>query len=352
MVCYDPRMKKIVIHKPGGYRQLVIEEHAELHPGPDEVLIDVTAIGINFADCVTRMGLYASAKHYVGYPITPGFEVSGIIRACGAEATSFSPGTPVIAITRFGGYATQLAVKQEQVFPLPGLLTLAAGAGLPAVSMTAWFALLQLAHAQTGNTILVHSAAGGVGSMLVQLGKLAGCRVVGIVGAPHKTATVTALGADAVIDKSTQDLWAEAERLAPQGYDIILDANGAATLKQSYRHLAAVGKLVVYGFHGMLRTHHGVPGKLRLAWDYLRTPRFSPFDLTTKNRSILGFNLSFLFDRTITLQQGMKQILQWLEAGELQPPAVTTYPLEAVADAHRALESGQTTGKLVLLCKS
>ena len=350
MVCYDPHMKKIVIHKPGGYEQLRIEEHADLQPGPDEVLIDVTAIGINFADCVTRMGLYASAKHYVGYPITPGFEVSGTIRSSGTEVTEFTPGTPVMAITRFGGYATQVIVKRGQVFSLPGQLTLEAAAGLPAVSMTAWFALLQLAHAQAGNTILVHSAAGGVGSMLVQLGKIAGCRVIGVVGAPHKTATVTALGADAVIDKSTQDLWTEAERLAPEGYDIILDANGAATLKQSYRHLAAVGKLVVYGFHGMLRTQHGVPGKLRLAWDYLRTPRFSPFDLTTKNRSVLGFNLSFLFDKTTILQQGMHQIMQWLEAGKLQPPAVTTYPLEAVADAHRALESGQTTGKLVLLC--
>jgi NADPH:quinone reductase-like Zn-dependent oxidoreductase len=350
MVCYAPGMKKIVIHKPGGYEQLVIAEYPDLQPGPDEVLIDVTAIGINFADCVTRMGLYASAKHYVGYPITPGFEVSGTIRSCGTEVMTFAPGTRVMAITRFGGYATQLAVKHDQVFPLPGPLTMEVAAGLPAVAMTAWFALLQLAHAQAGNTILIHSAAGGVGSMLVQLGKITGCRVVGVVGAPHKTTAVTALGADAVIDKSTQDLWAEAERLAPGGYDIILDANGATTLKQSYRHLATVGKLVVYGFHSMLRTRRGVPGKLRLAWDYLRTPRFSPFDMTTKNRSILGFNLSFLFDKTAILQQGMEQIVQWLEAGSLQAPTATTYPFEAIADAHRALESGQTTGKLVLLC--
>jgi NADPH:quinone reductase-like Zn-dependent oxidoreductase len=343
-------MKKVVIHKPGGYEQLRLEEHADLQPGPDEVLIDVTAIGVNFADCVTRMGLYASAKHYVGYPITPGFEVTGTIRSCGTEVTAFAPGAPVVAVTRFGGYATQVVVNHEQVFPLPAQLSHEVAAGLPAVSLTAWFALFQLAHPQAGNTILVHSAAGGVGSMLVQLGKLAGCTVIGVVGAPHKTATVTALGADAVIDKSVQDLWKEAERLAPDGYDIIFDANGAATLKHSYQHLAAIGKLVVYGFHSMLRTQGGVPGKLRLAWDYLRTPRFSPFDLTTQNRSVLGFNLSFLFDKTDILRQGMQQILQWLDEGKIQAPAVTTFPLEAVADAHRALESGQTTGKLVLLC--
>jgi NADPH:quinone reductase-like Zn-dependent oxidoreductase len=343
-------MKKVVIHKPGGYEQLKIEEHADLNPGPDEVLIDVSAIGVNFADCITRMGLYASAKEYVGYPITPGFEVSGTIRSVGAGVMAFSPGSAVLAVTRFDGYATQLVVKQSQVFPLPAQLSHEVAASLPAVSLTAWFALFQLAHAQSTDTILVHSAAGGVGSMLVQLGKIAGCKVIGVVGAAHKTATVMSLGADAVIDKSTQDLWTEAERLAPDGYDIILDANGAATLKQSYQHLATVGKLVVYGFHSMLQTRKGVPGKLRLVFDYLRTPRFSPFDLTTQNHSVMGFNLSFLFDKNAIMQQGMQQILQWLETGRLQVPAVTSYPLEAVADAHRALESGQTTGKLVLLC--
>ena len=345
-------MKKVVIHKPGGYQQLKIEEHADLQPGADEVLVEVAAIGVNFADCVTRMGLYASAKKYAGYPITPGFEISGTIRSAGPGVTAFKPGEKVLAVTRFGGYATQLLVKQSQVFPLPEQLSFESAASLPAVSLTAWFALFQLAHAQQDNTVLVHSAAGGVGSMLVQLGKLAGCRVIGVVGAAHKRAAVMALGADAVIDKSSQDLWAEAERQAPDGYDIILDANGAATLKQSYQHLAAVGKLVVYGFHSMLQTRKGVPGKLRMALDYLRTPRFSPFDLTTQNRSVLGFNLSFLFDKDTILQQGMQQILHWLESGELQVPAVTSYPLEAVAEAHRALESGQTIGKLVLRCNS
>jgi len=196
----------------------------------------------------------------------------------------------------------------------------------------------------------VHSAAGGVGGMLVQLGKIAGCRVVGVVGAPHKVDVVKSLGADAVIDRSAQNLWGEAESHAPDGFHAVLDANGVATLCNSYRHLAPTGKLVVYGFHGMLQTHRdGIPRRLRLARDWLRTPRFSPFDLTTHNRSVLGFNLSYLFDHDAILRRGMQQILEWLAAGALQPPAVTPYPLAAVAEAHRALESGQTIGKLVLI---
>jgi len=343
-------MKKVVIHRPGGYEQLVIEQHPDLTPGPNDVIVSVAAIGVNFADCVTRMGLYASARQYIGYPITPGFEASGTVRECGSEVNDLEPGTPVIVLTRFNGYATQVCVNREQVFHLPPGLSFEAAAAVPAVSLTAWFALFRLAHVQVGDTLLVHSAAGGVGSMLVQLGKLSGCRVIGVVGAAHKTAAVTRLGADAVIDKSSQDLWMEAERHAPGGYEVILDANGVATLKQSYRHLAPVGRLVVYGFHSMLVTHNGLPGRFRLAWDYLRTPRFSPFDLTTRNRSVLGFNLSFLFDRHELMASGMRQILQWLNEEKITPPAITRYAFDAVAEAHRELESGQTTGKLVLVC--
>ena len=342
-------MKKIVIHKPGGYDRLVVEQHPDLTAADDEVLVDVRAVGVNYADCVTRMGLYASARHYVGYPVTPGFEVAGTVRATGASITGLPPGTPVIAVTRFNGYASQLAAPRHQVFALPATLGFAEAAALPTVALTAWYALFKIAHPHAGDTLLVHSAGGGVGSMLVQMGKLAGCRVIGAVGAAHKVDAVTALGADAVIDKSTQNLWREAERLAPDGYHVVLDANGVTTLGASYSHLAPTGKLVVYGFHSMLQTRRGIPKRLRLAWDWLRTPRFSPFDLTTHNRSVLGFNLSYLFDHGTTLQRGMQQILEWQAAGKLRLPAVTQYPFDAVAAAHRALESGQTTGKLVLV---
>lgn len=341
-------MKKVVIHRPGGYHRLQIETHPDLTPAANEVLVRVSACGVNFADCVTRMGLYASARHYIGYPITPGFEIAGTVLASGSGISDLPPGTPVFAVTRFNGYASQVCVPRHQVFRLPETLTAVQAAALPAVGLTAWFALYELAHARPGDELLVHSAAGGVGSMLVQIGKLCGCHVIGVVGASHKTATVLALGADAVIDKSIQSLWPEAERLVPQGYDIILDANGVATLRESYRHLAATGRLVVYGFHSMLLTTGGRPHRLRLALDWLRTPRFSPFDLTTRNHSVQGFNLSFLFERTGLLQQGIRQLLDWIAAGQLQLPAITTLPFESVAEAHRALESRQTTGKLVL----
>ncbi|MGD8851330.1 MAG: medium chain dehydrogenase/reductase family protein [Gammaproteobacteria bacterium] len=342
-------MRKVVIHRPGGYERLCVEQLPELSVSPGEILVDVEAIGVNYADCVTRMGLYASARHYIGFPITPGFEVAGRVAAVGHGVTDLQPGAEVIAVTRFNGYASQVAVKRNQVFPRPKSLSAQQAAGFPAVFLTAWFALFELAHPRPADRLLVHSAAGGVGGALVQLGKIAGCAVAGVVGAPHKVAAVRAMGADAVIDKSSQRLWEAAERFAPGGYDVILDANGVSTLAQSYRHLAPVGKLVVYGFHSMLRTTGGRPSRLGLLWNYWRTPRFSPFSLTTRNHSVLGFNLSFLFDRSDLLDAAMAQLLQWLRDGRIRPAAVKAYPLERVAEAHRDLESGQTVGKLVLI---
>jgi synaptic vesicle membrane protein VAT-1 len=342
-------MRKIVIPRAGGYEQLHLEEHPDPRPGPGEVLVDVAAIGVNYADCVVRMGLYESARKYVGWPITPGFEVAGTVRETGAGVGDLAPGTQVLGVTRFSGYATRLALPRGQLFPLPPGLDLPGAAGFPAVHLTAYFALHELCHVRPGQSLLVHSASGGVGCALVQLGRLAGCRVIGVVGAPHKVAVARALGADEVIDKSREDLWARARALQPAGYDVVLDANGVETLRGSYAHLGSPGKLVIYGFHSMLPRQGGRPRWLKLALDFLRTPRFSPLRLTGDNRSVLCFNLSYLFEQQAILQEAMARLLGWVAEGRLRPPPVTTYPLARVADAHRDLESGRTVGKLVLI---
>ncbi|XYH93378.1 zinc-binding dehydrogenase [Sorangium sp. So ce1128] len=199
-----------------------------------------------------------------------------------------------------------------------------------------------------GMVVLVHSAAGGVGSALVQLGKIAGCRVIGVVGAAHKVETARRLGADAVIDESSEPLWAAAERHAPEGYDVVLDANGVETLRQSYRHVAPAGKLIVYGFHTMLPRQGGRPSYPKLALDFLRMPRFNPLDLCNDNKSVLAFNLSYLFHKTEILRGAMDRLLGWLDEGRLAAPPVTTFPLERAEEAHRAIEAGKTVGKLVL----
>lgn len=340
---------KIVIDRAGSYDKLRLATEKTRQPGKGEVLIDVRASGVNYADVIVRMGLYASAKELVGWPITPGFEVAGEVVAVGEGVTDLAIGARVVAVTLFNGYASTLVAPRHQVFALPDALSFVEGASIPAVFLTAHFALHSLAHPLPTDHLLVHSAAGGVGGSLVQLGKLAGCTVTGVVGRSEKVETARAHGCDHVIDKSTQNLWREAERVAPKGFDVILDANGVATLKDSYNHLARPGKLVVYGFSTMMPKTGGRPNYLKLAADYLRTPRFNPLDMTNESRSVMAFNLSYLFDRADILERAMTDVMGWLANGDITPPPATTYPLEKVADAHRDIESGKTVGKLVLL---
>jgi NADPH:quinone reductase-like Zn-dependent oxidoreductase len=342
-------VRRIVVRRPGGHDRLAIEEAPDREPGRGEVALAVEAIGINYADCLTRMGLYAPAREYGGFPVTPGFEVAGTVTAIGPEVEGTAAGARVMAVTRFGGYATRLVIPSERVFPLPESFSMAEGATFPVAFLTAYFALLELAHPRAGDRMLVHSAAGGVGGALVQVGAVAGCEIVGVVGAPHKVEAVKRLGAHHVIDASSEDPWATAERLRPRGYDIVLDAGGPRTLRRSYEHLAPMGRLVVYGFHGMLPKGRSRPDWLKLAIDALRMPRFNPLRLTAENRSVLGFNLAHLFGETAMLAKAMAELDRWVREERIHPLPVTRFAFERAAEAHRQLESGDTVGKLALI---
>jgi NADPH:quinone reductase-like Zn-dependent oxidoreductase len=306
------------------------------------VLVRSLASGVNYADACVRWGLYASAKEYVGWPITPGFEFCGVVEEIWDEEESeteaeddesHSPalrthaesclsalrergitvGSRVFGVTRFGAYATHIVAPGDTLFPLPEeILSPPQAAAFPAVFLTAYYAMFELVHPFPGDVILVHSAAGGVGSALVQLGKVAGATVVGVVGSAHKVDACRAFGADHVIDKSSEDLWARCEEISAAGFAAVYDANGQETLQQSYDHLApggscvvvpfprekrprarwcsavhlianlvlfllnVTGKLVVYGFHTMLPKTGGRTNILKLAWSWSVAASFIP----------------------------------------------------------------------------
>jgi NADPH:quinone reductase-like Zn-dependent oxidoreductase len=343
-------MKKIVIERPGGYHRLKITECPTPTPQNNEVLVEVSAAGVNFADVFVRLGLYKSGKELVGWPITPGFEFSGNIIKCGPGVTEFADGTPVFGVTRFGAYASHLCVPQHQVFVVPADSKFSSDewAAFPTVFMTAYHGLFHNIVLRPEMKILVHSAAGGVGGALLQLGKIAGYRMIGVVGAGHKVETALAYGADVVIDKSREDLWAKAREVCPDGFDAVFDGNGPATLKQSYKHLAPSGKLVAYGFHSMLSIRRGVPNYFKLIYNYFRVPRFNPLNMTNDNKSLIAFNLSYLFHRTDLLEESMRELMKWVAEGKIKAPVLQSYPVDSVADAHHTLESGKTVGKLIL----
>jgi len=346
-------MQRIVIDRPGDYGVLELRQSPTPEPGPGEVRIRVRACGLNYADGIIRMGLYASAKRLHGYPITPGFEVAGIIDAIGDGVTQFQIGDEVIGLTLFNGYASHLITAVDGVFFKPSPLSLTEAATISTVFLTAWWMIHRQVHPEPHETWLIHSAAGGVGSALLQLARLADVRTIGVVGAAHKVAAARAMGADQVIDKSNEDLWARAEALAPDGFQAIFDANGVATLKDSYAHLAPTGRLMIYGFASMLprsqSNHKGRLNWLKLARDWLRTPRFNPLDMTQANKSVMAANLSFLQAHAPLMQAGMRWLLERFADGRLTPLPVETFPLAQAAEAQRRIESGQTTGKLALI---
>lgn len=339
-------MRRILVSRPGGYEALRLVEEPEPRPGPGRIKIDVKAIGVNYADVIVRLGHYAAAKGR--YPITPGFEFAGTVGELGAGIEGFKVGEAVFGVTKFGAYASSLIVEPKQIWRCPAGWIFQDCAAFPGVFLTAYHALFRTAKVDPGETLLVHSAAGGVGTALLQLGKIAGCRSVAVVGAAHKVELCRDLGADATIDRSRQDLWKEADRAAPQGFDAIFDANGLTTLRPGFDRLAAGGRLVVYGFAELIPRGKAKPNLARLAWNYLRVPKFSPLSMTTTNRAVMGFNIAFLYEKFELATEGMTKMLQWIDEGKIRKVPVTAFPLEKTAHAHQAIESGSTVGKLVL----
>jgi NADPH:quinone reductase-like Zn-dependent oxidoreductase len=342
-------MQRIVIQRPGSYDRLTLVEQPTPRPAAGEVLVETAAVGVNYADCVVRMGLYSSAKKFVGWPITPGFEFSGTVSAVGDGVTQWEQGQRVLGLTLFGGYSSHVVVPQSQLFPMPEGWNFSRAAAFPTVHLTAWYALCELARPRPGLRVLVHSAAGGVGSAALAICRHRGMNAVGVVGASHKVAAALSAGANQVVDRSTQDLWAQARQLAPEGFDIILESSGVATLAGSYRALRPTGRLIIFGLASMLPKNGESVSWLKLAWEYWRTPRFSPIKMLDKNRTVSAFNLSYLFEQQELLQAAMTDLLSWAQEGALPAPPLTEYSLAEAGAAQASLETGQTVGKLVLI---
>lgn len=327
----------------------------------DLIDVDVRFAGVNYADVCIRWGLYSSANKFATWPIVPGFEFSGVVARVGEgenDEHDFKVGEKVFGVSMFGAYSDSVSVPYYQLFRLPKGLSMKDAAGFCTVGLTAHYAMHALAsNVVTGSTVLIHSAAGGVGSFLVQLAKAIGCRVVGVVGAAHKVAYLKSLNCDHVVCKalfpSPIEWWRHIDALVPRGFDAVFDANGVATLRESYARLAPAGRLVVYGFHTMLPKKGGLLGIrewIKLAYDYLRSPTFDPLKMTSENKSVMAFNLSYMFDKRDMLDTTMRSLLDLHRRKRLKVGSVTVYPLSEAARAHAAIESGNTVGKLVLDC--
>lgn len=341
-------MKIIRIYKPGSYDQLKIEEAETPTPGKNQVLVKIESTGLNYADIIIRWGLYASAKKFVGWPITPGFEYAGTVASIGEGVEKWKVGDKVVGCSLFNAYASHILSDPRYIFNIPKDWSFEQAAGMPATFLTAYHALFQNVIIRPGAKVLVHSAAGGVGCSVLQMCRIKGFETIAVVGSSHKVEVAKAFGATHVIDKSKEDLWARVQEIAPQGYDVALDANGVSTLGNSFKYLGPGGKLMIYGFHSMFPKKGGRLNYVKLAYDFVRTPSFSPLNFVDGNKSIVSFNLSFLWEKMDLLQEAMNDIFKWIEEGQLQAPKVKAFPFDEVGKAHAELESGNSTGKIVL----
>jgi NADPH:quinone reductase-like Zn-dependent oxidoreductase len=336
-------MRQAVIPRHGPPDVFDIRESPDPQPGGGEIRIRVRAAGINFADVLARLGLYPDAPQP---PVVVGYEVAGHIEGVGRDVTGFSDGDRVVALTRFGGYADTVVVPASQVFHFPDELSDAEAAAVPVTYVTAAMALYRMAALAPNETVLVHNAGGGVGLAATQLARLRRATVIGTASA-FKHDALRRFGVEHAIDYRHADVAAEVRRITKgRGVDVILDPIGGRSFMTSYRMLAPLGRLVIFGLSS------AAPFERRSTWRAFRawmaTPRFDPMSLINRNRGVFGLHVGHLWEERRQLATIMDMLVQELHAGRIVPVVARTFPLERVADAHRFIQSRQNIGKVVL----
>ncbi|CAN5492598.1 quinone oxidoreductase [soil metagenome] len=315
-------MKAVRIHEFGGAENLRIDEIDKPTPGADEVLIKTAAAGINFADTMLRQNKYLFSPEL---PFTLGFEVAGTIESVGEGVKHLQTGQRVLATIRGGGYAEYAVANASTVVPIPEKLGFGEATALLIQGLTAIGLLVDL---KAGQTILIHAAAGGVGTLLVQLAKRRGATVIGTASNEEKLQKVVALGADFAINYTDTD-WTEQvlEATGNNGVEVIIEMVGGEVGRQNLKILAIGGTLHVYG---------AASGE-----DF----QISALGVLFNMHTVKGYNLNREKPENLVKYTG--ELMALIDEDLLQI-SVTEFPLEKAADAHKAIESRKTTGKVVL----
>lgn len=323
-------MRAVTTTEPGGPEVLTVTELPDPEPGPDEVLVDVVATAVNRADLLQRRGFYPPPP---GASDVIGLECSGTIAATGPDVTGWDVGTPVCALLAGGGYASRVAVPAGQLMPVPAGVDLVTAAALPEVACTVWSNVFMVAGLRPDEAFLVHGGAGGIGTMAIQLASALGARVFATAGSPDKLDRCRALGADVAIDYREQD-FVEVVRSETdgRGVDVILDNMGAKYLRRNVAALADEGRLVIIGLQG------GVKGELDIG--ELLSKRGAVIATALRSRPVDG--------KAAICRSVVENVWPLVADRRITPVVHEVLPLEAVADAHRIVEAGSHTGKVVL----
>jgi NADPH2:quinone reductase len=315
------QMKAIVAEQPGEPEVLRYVDVERPAPRDWEVLIEVEAAGINYADTMRRRDQYLTRQ---SFPFTPGSEVAGTVIEVGDGVENASEGDRVVTLIDAGGYADFAVAPAASLIPMPENLGFDEAAAVPLQGLTAYHTIKTSGALKEGESVLVHAAAGGVGSLAVQMAKLLGAgRVIATASSPEKLDLARSLGADALIEKVR-------EATDGDGADVILEMVGADFPEKNLQCLATFGRMVVFG------AASGDRGNL------------VPGDLMTGCHSVVGFWLVPITQRPDLLVPSLEEILGWIASGDLKLTIGAKYPLEKAAEAHTDLEGRKTMGKLIL----
>lgn len=336
-------MRQIWIPKHGPPEVLEVREAPDPEPQRGEVLVRVSAAGINFADILARMGLYPDAPPV---PCVVGYEVAGVVEALGEGVDGLAEGQRVLAMTRFGGYSDKVVAPAVQVFPIADALSFEQAAAIPVTYLTAWIMLVRLGNLQPGERVLVHAAAGGVGQAACQIARWRGAEILGTASA-SKHERLRAAGVTHCIDYRTQDFEQEVQRVTDgAGVHVIVDAVGGKSFAKSYRCLAPLGRLFLFGVSSF------APGRKRSVLAAVRglasMPRFAPIPLMNENRGVFGVNVGHLWDHAELLRGMLTEILRLVDEGVLDPVVDRSFPFDRAVDAHRHIQARENFGKVLL----
>jgi NADPH:quinone reductase-like Zn-dependent oxidoreductase len=323
---------------------LTVREADDPEAGPGEVRIRVAGAGVNFADVSARAGLYPDAPPP---PMVVGYEVGGTVDQVGPDVDGLAVGDPVMALTRFGGYSDVVVVPAGQVARVHDGADLVEAAAIPVAFLTAYVMLDHLGSVRPGDTVLIHSAGGGVGLSALQLAKRLGAVTIGTASA-GKHQRLAEHGLDHAIDYRTEDFEAEVLRLTGgRGVEVVLDAQGGSSFRKSYRCLAPMGRLFCFGLAA------GNAPKRSEAWRTLpkalaTTPVFHPVQLMNANKGVFGLNMGHLWDEGYRIGRFLTELAGRWERGEIAPVMDSTFPFTRAADAHDQLGRARNFGKVVL----
>lgn len=293
------------------------------------VVIEVHAVGVNYADTARREGQYVVPTPL---PYIPGAEVAGVVVEVGEEVTSVKPGTRVVTLIESGGYAEYALADERGLIPLPDQIDYRTAAALPLQGLSAYHVLKTMGRLEKGETVLVHAAAGGVGTIAVQLAKIFGAgKVIATASTAEKLELAREMGADVLINY-TEEGWEQQVREATgkKGVDVALEMAGGDVFYKTLKCLAPFGRLVVFGVASGEQSN------------------FNPAALMARNQSVIGFFLPQIMRRPEILLPSIQEIFQYVIEGKLKLTIGGTFPLEQAREVHTLLQGRKTTGKLIL----